>query len=254
MTLRGKRQQPVELQGAGGRFGTHCFRRFMAFGMWHCIVGWIVPDVSKVVPSNHREPFTQRHSATSQKTCSFSITAVRRWRVWASQCCHTWQHSTGKCVCSKCVMHFATSVKYSAVFPSDLPEICRKADKAEGRRLSHFVERLSPKLHEKNDRGDRPWVSNPRPAATFLNCVYTTNLHNNIAGYVYHTAWFFYLLPMLETTIKNVLIVINNFWDVWPGLFQPHFSKSILYVVSVSFHLSLLPLQTQWYGTECFLW
>jgi len=33
------------------------------------------------------------------------------------------------------------------------------------------------------DVGDcSPWVSNPRPAATFVNYVYTIKLHNNLGS------------------------------------------------------------------------
>lgn len=70
-------------------------------GMWQCAVVWMAPDVSKdqstnfnflVYPrkqgqydlSKRREPFTQRHSVTSQKTWAFTKDAMRNFNFWSS--------------------------------------------------------------------------------------------------------------------------------------------------------------------------
>ena len=84
---------------------------------------------------------------------------------------HSWQHSPGKCVCSKGIVHLATPVIFGCM-PRDLLEICRKADEAEGWTVPSFRTAFSKSAREKW-QGDRTRVSNTRPKATFLNCVCT---------------------------------------------------------------------------------
>lgn len=45
-----------------------------------------------------------------------------------------------------------------------------------------------------------------RPAASFVNCVYTIKLHNNLRCLVYHLLRFFHMRPASESTITNVAL------------------------------------------------